>query len=461
MNNLRVRLVFWTVAMEAVLLLLFAIALVGFINRRETGQIEDILRLSASELNAVIDVQGGQYIVSQQEIADLQTRGVMAWIMTPEGKLGYTIGNAQIYQLPASVPAPDTMHESKLDNGTPVYLYTTALAEGNVPLGLMILAYPLADSHRFIGHIWLALGIGIPLMLLLSIGGGLFLADRALSPVAVITDTARQISNADDLSQRINLNLPDDEIGRLALTFNAMLERLERAFQRERQFTADASHELRTPLGLLKTQLSLARSRPRDAATLQKMMSDMEGDVDRMTRLIEQMLALARVEQGGTVPFEPVDLWTILNTLAEQYRPQAAESDIHLSLSKPSQIDTHISGNAEQLRQVFSNLIENGLKYTDSGGSIEISVSKTWNEITVAVSDTGAGINPADVPHLFERFYRVDDARARQTGGFGLGLAIVHAIVQAHHGKITVESHTDTGTTFYVKFPAVAQTDKS
>ncbi len=453
MNNLRVRLVLWTVAMEAVLLLLFAIALIEFIEQRETGQIEEILRLSATELNAVIDMQGSQYIVSPQETIDLRTRGVMAWIIAPDGRLGYTIGNAEIYQLPSTLPAPETMRDAKLDNGTPVYLYTTALTEGSRQLGLMILAYPLADSHRFIGHIWLALGIGIPLMLLFSIGGGWFLANRALSPVAVITNTARQISNADDLSQRINLNLPDDEIGRLARTFNAMLERLEQSFQRERQFTADASHELRTPLGLLKAQLSLARSRPRNAATLQKMMADMEGDVDRMTRLIEQMLALARVEQGGTVPFEPVDVNALLVALVKQYQPQANANNILLTLKHPAQVNLHVLGNAEQLQQVFANLIENGLKYAPTDGKIDITIMREWQNITITVTDNGPGINPDDVPHLFERFYRVDDARARKTGGFGLGLAIVQAIVRVHHGKITVESTPDGGTIFFIQLP--------
>jgi len=461
MNNLRVRLVLWTVAMEGVLLLLFAIALVEFIQQRETGQVEDILRLSATELNAVIDMQGSQYIVSSQETVDLRTRGVMAWILTPDGQLGYTIGNAEIYALPASLPAPGTMRDAKLENGTPVHLYTTKLAEGSRQFGTMVLAYPLADSRRFIGHIWLALGVGIPLMLLLSIGGGWFLANRALSPVIIITDTARRISNADDLSQRIDLNLPDDEIGRLALTFNAMLERLDRAFQRERQFTADASHELRTPLGLLKAQLSLARSRSRDAATLRKMMADMEGDVDRMTRLIEQMLALARVEQGGLVPFEPVDINSLLMALVEQYQPQARENNISLTLNRSSQVNLHVWGNAEQLQQVFANLIENGLKYAPSDGMIDLSITRDWQNITITVSDNGAGINPNDVPHLFERFYRVDDARARKTGGFGLGLAIVQAIVHAHHGSITVESKPDVGTTFYVRLPATTSPEQT
>jgi len=454
MNNLRVRLVLWTVALEGVLLLIFAVMLVTFIQRRETGQIEEILRLSATELNAVVDLQGGQYIVSAQETADLRTRGVMAWIIAPSGALGYTIGNAEMYPPPAPSPPPGEMRRGKLENGTPVHFYTTILAEGNRQLGTMILAFPLTESRRFIGHIWLALGAGIPLMLLLSIGGGLFLANRALSPVAVITNTARQISSADDLSQRLDLDLPDDEIGNLAYTFNAMLERLEQSFQRERQFTADASHELRTPLGLLKTQLSLARSRQRNAAALRKMMAAMEEDVDRMTRLVEQMLTLARVEQGGQAPYEAIAVDLLLAQLVDRYRSQAREKRISLTVERAPRANLRIMGNAAQLQQVFANLIENGLKYTPPGGEIKITITRDWQEIVVAVSDNGAGINPEAISHLFDRFYRVDDARARKTGGFGLGLAIAHAIVRAHHGKITVESALNVGTTFTLHFPA-------
>ena len=453
MNNLRLRLVLWTVAMEAVLLLFFSIVLLVFIQQRETGQIEDILRLSAAELNAVVDIQGSQYIVSPQETTDLRTRGVMTWVIAPGGQVGFTVGNAEIYPLPQPIPPLEEMRSGELSNGTPVYLFNTTLTEGSRQLGTMVLAFPLAESRRFIDHILLALGIGIPLILLLSIGGGLFLANRALSPVAVITKTTQQISNADDLSRRLDLDLPDDEIGRLAHTFNGMLDRLELAFQHERQFTADASHELRTPLGFLKTQLSLARSRPRNADTLQRMMADMEEDIDRMTRLIEQMLALARVEQGDALLHDEVDLAQLLRQLVQEFQTQAQESSITLSLRCPAQVDMRLAGNAEQLRRVFSNLIENGLKYTPEGGFVKIELARHWQQITVTVSDNGIGIQPEALPHLFERFYRVDDARARKTGGFGLGLAITRAIVQAHHGQITVTSTPGSGTTFTVQFP--------
>ncbi len=253
----------------------------------------------------------------------------------------------------------------------PFVFCTAPLTEGTRNLGTLILAIPLRDSQTIMRQILLGLAIAIPVVLGLSAVGGLFLAGRALQPVAAITHTAQQI-NAADLSQRLDLDLPDDEIGELAHTFNEMLARLERAFQRERQLTSDVSHELRTPLGMLKTQLSLARSRPREADALLEMMAAMEGDVDRMTRLIEQMLTLARVEQRGLTDFAPVALDSLLREVVAQLQPNAVASKVDLQLEIPPQVDLTVPGDAERLRQVFTNLVENGLKYTPAGGQVTV-----------------------------------------------------------------------------------------
>jgi len=287
-------------------------------------------------------------------------------------------------------------------------------------------------------------------LLLLSGAGGLFLANRALAPVATITRTARQIS-AEDLSRRLALQLPNDEIGELAHTFDAMLERLEQGFQRERQLTTDVSHELRTPLGILKTQLSLARSRPRDADTLVRMMANMEADVDRMTRLTEQTLMLTRVEQGGIADLQPLDLGEILEIVVASWEAKAEACNVQLSIKRDKQITLPIKGDADRLYQVFSNLIDNAIKYTSPKSIIGIEANRKVTEIEVLITDSGIGIAPEHLPHVFERFYRADSART--TGGFGLGLAISQAIVQAHRGKLQVKSSVGHGTTFTVLLP--------
>ncbi|MCA9948066.1 MAG: HAMP domain-containing protein [Anaerolineales bacterium] len=451
-TSLRTRLVLWTVALEAVLLVVFAAVFVFVLRNAQNQQIDETLRLGAAQLNAVVDVREGQYAVAANETADLRSRNLMAWVLSPDGQTVLTIGSAAEFPLPIILPAEGYSLDTVLSEGTAVRLLRSPLTEGTRNLGTLILAIPLRDSQAVMRQILWGLAIAIPVVLALSAIGGLFLAGRALQPVADITHTAQQI-NAADLSQRLNLDLPDDEIGELAHTLNEMLARLDRAFQRERQLTADVSHELRTPLGMLKTQLSLARSRPREAPELLSMMNAMEGDVDRMTRLIEQMLTLARVEQRGLADFAPVALDSLLREVITQLRPNAVASQVNLQLEIPPKVDLTVPGDAERLRQVFTNLVENGLKYTSVGGKVTVAVSRHWQTITVTITDTGAGIAPEQLPHLFERFYRADDARARETGGFGLGLAISQAIVQAHGGTINVSSELKKGTTFTVSLP--------
>ena len=451
-TSLRTRLILWTVALEAVLLVVFAAVFVFVLRNAQSQQIDETLRLGAAQLNAVVDVREGQYAVAAAETADLRARNLMAWVLSPDGDTVLTIGSAAEFPLPNTLPAEGYSLDAVLSGQTTVRLLHSPLTEGTQKLGTLILAIPLRDSQTIMRQILLGLAIAIPVVLGLSAIGGLFLAGRALQPVAAITHTAQQI-NAADLSQRLDLDLPDDEIGELAHTFNEMLARLERAFQRERQLTSDVSHELRTPLGMLKTQLSLARSRPRETPELLSMMTAMEGDVDRMTCLIEQMLTLARVEQRGLADFTPVALAGILREVVAQLQPNAAASQVDLQLEIPPQVDLTVPGDAERLRQVFTNLVENGLKYTPAGGKVSVAISRHWQTITVTITDTGDGIALEHLPHLFERFYRADDARARETGGFGLGLAISQAIVQAHGGTIAASSEVNKGMIFTVSLP--------
>lgn len=451
-TNLRTQLVLWTVALEALLLVVFAAVFIFILRNAQNQQIDETLRLGAAQLNAVVDVRDGQYAVAAAETADFRARGLLAWILAPDDQLALAIGSAADYLLPNTLPPTEQTLDSALPDGTPIRLLVVPLSEGSRNLGTIVLALPLGESQALLRQILLGFALAIPLMLGLSAVGGLFLAGRALQPVATITQTAKQISAA-DLSQRLDLDLPPDEIGELAHTFNEMLARLERAFQRERQLTSDVSHELRTPLGMLKTQLSLARSRPREAAALLAMMADMEGDVDRMTTLIEQMLTLARVEQRGLGELAPVALDDLLRDIANQLQPKATARQVTLRLDIPPQVDFHLTGDGDRLRQVFTNLIENGLKYTPPGGQVAVTAVRSWQTLSVSVADTGAGIAAEHLPHLFERFYRVDDARARDTGGFGLGLAITQAFVRAHGGDITVRSQLDEGTVFTVALP--------
>lgn len=442
-------------AVQAVLLVVFSAVLIAVILERESRQLENLLTLSAVELNAVVDVRGGEYFVLPEDTVDLRTRGVMAWVVDNDENPVLIIGTGEGSGLPQPIPELGQIGRSRLQDGTPVYAMNAPFLEGSRRLGTIILALPQTESRRFVSHLLLAFGISVPLVLVVSAAAGLFLASRTLSPIARIAETARKISNADDLSHRLEVESRDNEIRDLVGTFNEMLDRLKQSFQRERQFTADVSHELRTPLSLLKVQMSLARSRSRDTKSLRKIVADMEDDVDRMTHLIEQMLSLARIDQHSPVPLERVSLRTIVRDVLREFEPSEQSHKIVLTEDAATMGEPFVLGNAERLRQVVRNLIENALKYTESDGTVRISVHATEALSTLTVRDNGIGVPREALPLLQERFYRVGKDRSRQSGGFGLGLAIVHAIVLAHHGQMSVESELGKGTEFVLHFPAV------
>ena len=291
-------------------------------------------------------------------------------------------------------------------------------------------------------------GIAYPLTLVVASFGGVFLAGRALSPIDNLTRLARHIS-AEDLDQRLNLQLPDDEVGRLARTFDEMIAGLDDAFRRQRQFTADASHELRTPLTAIKGQIDVALQRQRDPAAYRQVIQIVNEEVDRMIRLVSSLLTLTRAD-AGQVPlaFEAVSLPDVVGAAVEQVRPVASERGIELQLvSSPA---VTLWADEDLLLQLLLNLLDNAIKYTPAGGQVTVGWNVGAVQVELWVRDAGIGIASEHLPHLFDRFYRVDKARSRAEGGAGLGLAISRWIAEAHGGSISVESALGKGSTFTV-----------
>ncbi|MFN8526874.1 MAG: heavy metal sensor histidine kinase [Chloroflexota bacterium] len=298
--------------------------------------------------------------------------------------------------------------------------------------------------------------IGIPTTLLLAIAIGVFMASRALNPIVRISQTAAQIG-ALDLSRRLGMAERHDEVGLLAHTFDAMLDRLEAAFQRQRQFTADASHELRTPLALLISRADVALEHPRDLEAYRAALEAIRGDTRRMSQLLNDLLTLARADSGQVALHrEPLDLSDLATAVVLSMSGLAATRRVRLAVEAVPGVV--VDADQTRLTQLLLNLVDNGLKFTPPGGTVTVSVRRQNECARLEVMDTGVGIGNEHLHRIFERFYRVDPARSRADGGTGLGLSICRWIVEAHGGTISVVSTPSHGATFSVRLPLQAKT---
>jgi signal transduction histidine kinase len=283
--------------------------------------------------------------------------------------------------------------------------------------------------------------------------GGYVLAARALAPVDRITHTAERIAaGTDNLSARLNLPPTDDEVGRLARTFDGMLARLDEAFRRERQFTADASHELRTPLTAMQAILSLVRDKPRTPEEYQEALGDLDYEAGRLRALTEALLRLARSEAPDAAPHEAIDLSALLTDLADSLRPVAAAKSLSLDCAVAAGLI--VCGDRDDLIRLFANLIDNAVKFTERGGLCLEADRAHHDAVRVLIADTGPGIAADHLPRIFDRFYRADPSRSAP--GAGLGLSIAAAIARAHAGRIEVSSAVGQGTRFTVVLPSAA-----
>lgn len=319
-----------------------------------------------------------------------------------------------------------------------------------------------------------------PLVLMISAVGGHWLSHRALAPVDALTRTARNISGH-NLSNRLEKLNTGDELQRLSDTLNDMLDRIEKVFLRVTQFTADASHELRTPISLMRTEAEVALRRARDSHSYREALQHILNETEKTSVLIEDLLALARADSGiESLKRQPVELGELLRDCVKGWQPLAARSGHELAFRCSDAAHVWVVADEPALRRVLAILLDNAVKYTPAPGRIYVTldvnadvnldVSTEVNpdlnhagnrdnrerRAVVSVSDTGIGISAEEQSKIFERFYRVDRARGRATGGAGLGLAIARWIVERHGGSINVESAPDKGSTFALQIPTVS-----
>lgn len=284
--------------------------------------------------------------------------------------------------------------------------------------------------------------------------GGYVLSGLMLRPVRDITQVASEIS-ASNLNRRLNYQGPEDELKQLADTFDSMIARLEDAFERQRRFVQDASHELRTPLAAIRTTIEVAELEPElSREEYEELLRTVKAQTERLTRLSEDLLLLSSSEEG-TPELEPLAVERLVAEVVDELRPLAEARGVSLVLDAAG--ESHVRGNASWLQRCVANLVDNAIKYGGSGGEVVVRVLPTDSSVRIEVRDFGPGIPPEALPHVFERFFRVDKGRSRREGGSGLGLAIVAELVRAMGGRVSVDSRVGQGSTFVIELPKAAQ----
>jgi heavy metal sensor kinase len=427
------------------------------LSRSEYTEVEDTLSLSAEQVLASLYEDNGSIQMltpdpNATHLAEFNAftqRGVTLLVLSSDGEILEAVGPYSDAPVPVSEARSQPIFQtlSETDQHDPIRVYILPILEGGHVLGWIQSMQSLGSAEEALDRLRTVLLIGTSLLSLLAGFAGYFLATRALAPIDEITDTARRIST-EDLSARLDLPDTGDEVSRLANTFDEMLARIESGFARERQFTSDASHELRTPLTAMKTILNVMREGERPAHEYREALDDLAEETDRLQGLVENLLQLARGEKGLKLQREEIDLSLLLADVADSLRPLADNKHLALTYDLPPSLV--ISGDTDQLIRLIVNLLDNAIKYTKQG-TITLSAQERDEYAVIEVADTGIGIPPEHVPHIFKRLYTVDPARS--SGGAGLGLSIAKQIVQAHRGRIEVQSEAGNGTRFMVYLP--------
>jgi two-component system OmpR family sensor kinase len=325
-------------------------------------------------------------------------------------------------------------------------LYAVTLADGNVLLAAMPLEEADAASALFRRLIPLVAAAGA----LVALTAGYLVAGTAIRPLRLLTEVTAEIGRVGDFSRRVPQPGRNDELGRLAATFNAMLASLEKAYRTQQRFTADASHELRAPLTVIQANLDLLRRHPEiPSAEREQAIAQADREAARLARLVGDLLTLARADAGVTMRRWPVELdGVVLEAVAEAGR-LAGNRRVGVGWLEPVMVE----GDPDRLKQLTLILLDNAIKYTPEGGSIVVELRRQGGSAELVVRDSGVGIRPDELPHVFERFYRGEAARKLDPEGTGLGLPIALWVARQHGGDLSIESEPGKGTTVRVRLP--------
>ncbi|MBT5471196.1 MAG: heavy metal sensor histidine kinase [Nitrospina sp.] len=463
-KSIRSRLTAWYVVLLAIILILFSVLLNYFLSKRLYESVDNSLTVSATVVatSATMRFSNSPLPGLNQFFDQFMREGNLNKfyrIYDGSGNVGSRSSNISASQFPLSQPAYADALEGKNSYETfkvggkhPIRVITMPVILEEKLVNLVQVGTSLEAVQETLGNLKIFLFTAVPSVLILAALFARFMARRALKPISRIIDTARDIGQGQELSKRIPVLKIKDELGQLALTFNEMMNRLENSFVQMRQFSSDASHELRTPLTVLKGQNELILSKPRKPEEYQEVISSNLEEINYMSKVLEDLFMLSKSDENQVnLDCKQIDLKPLVEEICKHAEVLAEEKNIKIVIAFLEAVP--IKGDEVRLRQMLWNILQNGIKYTQRGGELKISLQNDGGGAMLTIQDTGIGIPEEDLSSIFNRFYRVDKARTRDEGGSGLGLSICKQIAEAHKGTIEVESKLGVGTRFKIRLP--------
>jgi heavy metal sensor kinase len=453
-RSIRVRLTAWYVAFFSLLFVLFGLFLYGVLSNALESRLQESLSAQANTASVLlpdelVEEKGDAPRAASEVVSEM--RGSSIGILM-DGRM--LAGDSQLSGTIAAEVAGNPRDEIALSlPRLGAHGFRAAIRrltqDGHTYLVIAAASLDFISADlALVRHILL---LAIPLLIALAGLGGYWLTTRSLAPLGWMAEQARQITSS-NLDRRLQIGNAADELIVLSASFNELLSRLDQTFDSMRRFVADASHELRTPISVIRGEADVALSKERSPAEYRQALALVLDESRRLSRLVDDLLNLARAD-AGSVKLQVQEFYfnDLLSECCRGMQGLASARGIRLECRPGDDLSFH--GDEELLRRLVINLLDNAIRYTPGGGTVSAALLAQGPQLRIQVSDTGVGIAADAVPHLFERFYRADEARSRQDGGFGLGLAIVKWIAESHHGAVNLASRPGAGTTFTVTLP--------
>jgi heavy metal sensor kinase len=412
--------------------------------------------LSSSMTDAHDPTVFGNFERYLENVLGKKPKGKFIQIMDRSGRIGAKMSDIEAEALPISFATleqavkGEIVYETIETSRPRLRMVTLPIVEDKKVSSIVQVGSSLEDFDETMKRLLIIFLIGIPSSCGVAIAVGYYMAKKALKPVDQIRRAAVKISSS-NLDEKIDIGARKDELGRLAQTFNEMITRLKEAFQRINQFSIDVSHELKTPLTILKGETEVALRKKRDAQDYERLLGSNLEEIDQMTKIIDDLLLLAKADTGEMqLAVEEIDLKDLILDVYRDMRMFAERKSVELTVGDLN--ETKLQGDELKLRRMLWNIVDNGIKYTQAGGTVDISSVLDNGNVRIDVRDTGIGIAQKDLKYIFDRFYRADGSRNRESGS-GLGLSISKWIAEAHRGSIEVSSESSSGTVFSIKLP--------